>query len=247
MGTVVGWRGVGVELDAPPDLVAALRPHLPPFFDDPGDAVATGVLRRDGEWLTLGLPDDLGIAGPAGPETLRAVASRIELLIADRLPDLVAVHSGVVAIEGRAVLLPGSSMAGKSTLVRALLEAGATYLSDEFALLTDDGRVRPYPRRMTIRTPSGSERHVPPQAAPVDAEPFPVALVALLTFDAGSWSVEPLTPGQAVLGLVANGVSVRRAPERAMTAFAALVRSAAAVTGTRGEAAEAAEHIRRLV
>ena len=93
--------------------------------------------------LDVELPDGLSVSGPYDPETFRAAASRIELLVAAALPDRVAVHAGVVAFAGRAVVIPGPSHSGKSTLVQALVEAGATYLSDEFALLDEAGRVWP--------------------------------------------------------------------------------------------------------
>src|SRR5262249_3170175 len=45
------------------------------------------------------------------------------------------VHAGVVAWRGRAIMAPGRSMSGKSHLVAALVGCGATYYSDEFAVL----------------------------------------------------------------------------------------------------------------
>ena len=51
------------------------------------------------------------------------------------LRDMVAIHSGVVAWNGCAALLPGASHAGKTTLVTGLLKRGAVYSSDEYALL----------------------------------------------------------------------------------------------------------------
>ena len=62
------------------------------------------------------------------------------------------VHAGVVAVDGRALLLPGGSFTGKTTLVAALLRAGAQYGSDEYAVLDEAGLVLPaYPRPLSIR------------------------------------------------------------------------------------------------
>lgn len=44
-------------------------------------------------------------------------------------------HAGGVAVRGGAVLLPGSSGAGKTTLTAALLQAGADLLSDDIVFL----------------------------------------------------------------------------------------------------------------
>ncbi len=240
MHPVVSWHGIGVALDGDADLVEQLLPHLPPFFDVGGEVHASAALSLTDGWLSADLPDGLSVAGPLGAETLRATASRIELVIADRLPALVAVHAGVVAFEGRAIVLPGRSMVGKSTLVQALLALGGTYLSDEFALLDTDGRVRPYPRRMTMRTATGTERTVPDRSAGVSDDPYPVGLVALLHHSPDGWAVEEVTAGQAVLGLVDNCVSVRRDPARALAVLGAVAESARTVQGSRGEADEAA-------
>src|SRR5690348_5169542 len=65
------------------------------------------------------------------------------------------VHAGVVAWKGQAILLPGKSYSGKSTLVAELVRAGATYYSDEYAVLDRRGRVHPYPRPLTLRNGAG--------------------------------------------------------------------------------------------
>lgn len=243
MAVTVGWRGIGVALDGDADLLAAVLGQLPAFFGPVPQAVHATELVRAGGTAVLDLPDGLGCTGPDGPETHRAMASRLELLVAERLPDVVAVHAGVVAVDRRAVVLPGRSMAGKSTLVRALLERGATYLSDEYALVDASGLVHAYPRPMTLRTPEGSERELPLRRAAFDDPPVPVALVAALRHDAAGWEVEPLSPGQVVMALVDNCVGVRREPVRALTALTALAQAATGLIGTRGEAALAAERL----
>ncbi len=76
----------------------------------------------------------------------RALAAHAEPFVAERAPDHLFVHAGVVGWEGRAIVMPAASFAGKTTLVQAWLEAGATYYSDEFAVLDRAGQrasVRP--------------------------------------------------------------------------------------------------------
>ena len=53
-------------------------------------------------------------------------------------------HAGAVAWRDRGIVIPGRSHSGKTTLVRALVEA-ARYYSDEFAVLDPQGRLHPYP------------------------------------------------------------------------------------------------------
>lgn len=69
-----------------------------------------------------------------------------------RAPELYYVHAAVVALDGRAVVLPGLSRAGKSTLALALVERGARFLSDEL-LAFDPARelALAFPRAPKIR------------------------------------------------------------------------------------------------
>jgi hypothetical protein len=60
-------------------------------------------------------------------------------------------HAGAVLLDGRALVLPGSSFAGKSTLVDALVGRGARYLSDEWAAIDPRGRVHAMPRPPRLR------------------------------------------------------------------------------------------------
>lgn len=63
----------------------------------------------------------------------------------------VLVHAAVASLDGRAVILPGRSGAGKTTLAAALALAGWTYLSDEVAVIGAGGaEVRPYPRPLAL-------------------------------------------------------------------------------------------------
>ena len=119
--------------------------------------------------LPHGLPS--GVRLMAG-ETFAAWAPRVDLImdslesqlqmyLAEFASPFLFVHAGVVSWQGKLILLPGSSFAGKSTLVTALVDAGATYYSDEYAVLDHNGRVIPYPRRISLREgPLGPARRV---------------------------------------------------------------------------------------
>lgn len=240
---VVTWSGSSVAIEGPDDVVTEVLHQLPPFYEQGTSADVTATFSTDGDLTTLHLDEDgLGLTMPRGPELYRAAASRIELVLVDRLPALTAVHAGVVADADGVVLLPGRSMAGKSTLTRALVEAGARYWSDEFALVDAEGRVHAYPRAMTMRTPTGSERHVPEDHA-TTGDSDNARLVALLRYDDNGWRTRDLTPGEATLGLIDNCVSVRRDPAKALTALTRLAERARSIEGTRGDATDTVTHL----
>src|SRR5262249_31072298 len=93
-------------------------------------------------------------------DLLRAL---LELRIATNAPSRIFVHAGVVEWRGHAILFPGRSRSGKTTLVAALLRAGAKYYSDEFAVLDAAGRVHPWARPLRMRRPG-----MLPQLHPVE-------------------------------------------------------------------------------
>src|SRR6185503_15266327 len=90
-------------------------------------------------------------------DVLNALESHVQLTVAEFAPRRIFVHAGVVGWKDRAILIPGVSHSGKTTLVDLLIRAGATYYSDEYAVLDARGRVHPFPRALGIRFPNSGE------------------------------------------------------------------------------------------
>ena len=180
--------------------------------------------------------------GSAAPEqVLDLFESDLQLFVAEMARRHVFVHAGVVEWRGGAILIPGRSHTGKTTLVAELVRAGARYYSDEYAVLDGRGWVHPYPRRLAIR--GADERIVRCGPEALDGEtgvdPVPVRLVLVTNYRAeGRWQPRRLSPGQGVLALLANTVSARRAPARALRALRRVARRALVITSDRGEAAQ---------
>jgi hypothetical protein len=180
-------------------------------------------------------------------EVLATLEEDLKLHVAASAPARVFLHAGVVGWRGRAIVLPGRSFAGKSTLVSALVKAGATYYSDEFAVLDARGRVHPYARTLKNRARPGEAEPPPPQEASslaVGTRPIPVGIVALTHYEPGaSWRAEALSPGLAVLALMETAVPVRNRPEATLKALREVVTQARVVKGVRGEVEEAVEKL----
>ncbi len=144
-------------------------------------------------------------------------------------------------MEGSRSILPGFSHAGKSTLVAELVRAGATYYSDEFALLDPEGYVHPFTRTLQMRRPGSSEQTPLPLAqlnGQAGRDPLPIALVIFTEFaDGARWAPETLPPGRAVLEMLLHAVPVQRTPARVLATLTATVRNATAWRSKRGEAA----------
>ena len=90
-------------------------------------------------------------AGGDRRDLLERFGSTISLDVAEASPLRTFVHAGIVAWGKAAVLIPGRSFSGKTTLVAELVRAGATYYSDEFAVIDRLGMVYPYARPLQVR------------------------------------------------------------------------------------------------
>ena len=180
-------------------------------------------------------------------DVLDAFESWVGLSVADLSPTRVFVHAGVVGWNGRAILIPGTTHSGKTSLVVELVKAGATYYSDEFAVLDARGRAHPFPRPPAVRE-NGAGRQRPLALEEIGgtagAKPLPVGLVVLSEYAADAqWRPRRPSPGRAALALLANTVSARRAPERALAVLQRVTAEAPALQGRRGEAQAAARAI----
>jgi hypothetical protein len=167
--------------------------------------------------------------------------------IAEHAPHRVFVHAGVVGWKGKAILLPGRTETGKTTLTGELTRAGAAYLSDEFAVLDRHGLVHPFPKRLSVRQTAGGDQVETPVEAYGGKQrrgPMPVGLVVATSYKSGAkWRPRRLTPGRAFLELFAQTVPARRVPDRVIESLSPIIVRAPALKGVRGEAAETAQLI----
>jgi hypothetical protein len=168
--------------------------------------------------------------------------SNLQLHVAENARRRTFLHAGVVGWRGRAVVIPGRSFTGKTTLVQELVRAGATYYSDEYAVLDARGLVHPYPKPLGIRS-EGSTTQTKQWADSLGGrtgvKPLPVGLILLSRYKPGAtWQPRRLSAGEGALALFANAVPARRQPGRTLAALRPLVLRAQMLKGQRGEAAE---------
>jgi hypothetical protein len=202
------------------DFTFALREASPGSYE----------LARDGEILVDDLSLDVAIWW---------LGRDLSDLIAFRAAEHIFVHAGAVAHKGKAIVLPGKSHAGKTTLVAALVRAGAIYLSDEFAPIDAAGLVHPYARPLSIRDESAAQvdHDVASLGGAAGVEPVPVGLVAVTSYREGrAWEPTRISSGDGVLALMANAVPARTRPEATLHALSRCIDGALVLASDRGEA-----------
>jgi hypothetical protein len=156
------------------------------------------------------------------------------------------IHAGVVAIDGRAIVLPAASGGGKSTLVAALVGRGAQYASDEFAVIDRFGRVHPYARPLRLRTPGGPLRPVSAceLGAVTMSGALPIGMVLFVPYQpCATFAATRLPPGSTAAGLLQHCLGVRGRPHATLRSLRMVTETAVGCAGTRGEADAAAAQI----
>ncbi len=175
------------------------------------------------------------------------IEDQIERYVAEFSVDHLFVHAGVVVWHNQAIVIPGRSYAGKSTLTKGLVNAGGIYYSDEFAVFDRYGAVHPYRRKLSLRDgPYGAAGRIDMTGGTSESlPPVRVGLVALLSFKHdGGWKVETLSGAAAIMAICDHTVAIRRRPADTFAILGAVEREATVITGTRGEADDT---IRRIL
>lgn len=233
---------LGVRVDAPA-VLDRVAEHLPPGWRPalagaldalysvsvaPAGSDRSHRLFLDGE--SLAHSDRLD-------HLLARLESQLHFHVATHARRHLFVHAGALTWRGRGLLIPGRSMAGKSELTAALVEAGATYYSDEYAVLDDRGWLHPYAKPLALRRDGTAKLRVECPPGRTGGGPVPVGAVVLARYVAGaSWRPRPVTPGQAMAALLDNTVLARARPGAAMPTLARAASGAVALEGDRGEA-----------
>jgi hypothetical protein len=254
-GVAYGVR-IGIRVsDA--QALAAVRQLLPPGWEEAKSPVvdhlysliAGGEERRQGirrfHLLYSGptrLARDLDLA-----PVLEVLDSDLQLHIAEWARGSVFVHAGVVGWRGKAIVIPGKSYSGKTTLVAALVRAGAVYYSDEYAVIDPVGRVHPYLKPLSIRQEQGQRPRkctAEELGGAAGAVPLPVGTALVSKYEPGAiWRPRSISPGQGLLALLAHSVPARRQPQRTVRTLRKALTGARILRGIRGEADELVDEL----
>jgi hypothetical protein len=200
--------------------------------------------------------DDGSVPGSSDLDVaLDILDAQIRACIAVNAPERVFVHAGAVAYRDRAIVIPGVSFAGKSSLVAELVRAGAVYYSDEYAVLDETGLVHPYAKPLSLRTGSlrtrltgVADHHVSTLGGVAGDKPVPIGVVISTVYDPDArWEPRRLSTAQGVMAMLANTVVAQERPEQTMTALTRAVEGAVVLEGDRGEAKDIVGQIFAIV
>jgi hypothetical protein len=184
--------------------------------------------------------------------SVEKAASRIRLTVAEFAARHVFIHAGVVAWKNRAVVLPGKSFRGKTALTVALIERGALYYSDEFAILDADGLLHPFPKMLSVRGEINEYKQID---HPVEhlggvagTEKIEVGMVLISEYKPSArWNPKTLTAARGMIELISNSVSIRRNPEFTLGVLNRIANRAKFVKSNRGDVSKSADQILNFI
>lgn len=159
---------------------------------------------------------------------LAMVDSYVHSTVALHAPHHAFVQGAVVADGDRALVMPAKPLTGRTTLAKALVEAGLTYVSDEYAVFDREGRVHPYARSL-----NGT-------VAEVATEPLQVGAVFITSYwpDA-EWQPVRRSSGEGLLSLMSHSVGGQERPDLTLGAMKnAMASEPIVLESRRGEAGD---------
>jgi len=173
---------------------------------------------------------------------LQRLSTEVRLLVGEQAVGRAFVHSGVVVVDDKAILLPGRTHTGKSTLTAALVSYGAKYYSDEYAIVDARGLVHPFLKPISLRNEKSKPIDIGTDKAHLC--PVQVGMVFISEYLKNAlWKPRKLTGAEGVLRLVESSLSIRQNPKFALRAFNRLAKSGCFYESIRAEADEAASSI----
>lgn len=215
-----------------------------------GDLEATFVITRQG--------GDLRFTRTGGDASLEGTVIKhgrimpvlereINQYLVGALGDRLLVHGAAAKYGKRAVVLPATAGAGKTSLVGGLVQRACGYLTDELVILhRRTSSIVPFPKAMSLKEgsfalfeslgpdPTGPEYdrvwYLDPEwlrPGSVVKRPTPIGWVVFPRFESGAKTrIEALTVGETVLGLFENAVNIARHKEAGLDRLIAIARKA---------------------
>lgn len=184
------------------------------------------------------------VTGPPDVKFFRFFDSLVRILVAEFCRSFVFVHSGVVAWNGKAILIPANSFSGKTTLVAELIRSGAVYYSDEYAILDRDGRAHPFPRKLSLRNSVGTitETDIDPSeyGAAVGDQAVQIGTVLFTKYEPGIqfWAPELQSAGNAIVEMINYTIPIRRNPVFSLEVLRKSLEGSVSIKCPRGDVSE---------
>ena len=176
-----------------------------------------------------------------GESLIEYLSSQIRITVAEFAESKVFIHAGAVGWKDSAIIIPGTSFSGKTTLVSELIKAGAVYYSDEYAVLDEDGYLHPYPKMLSMRGIIDDFQQVDtaPEVfgARIGIQPIPVKMILITQFKKnGRWKPQIMNTGEGLMEVLKHTIPIRLKPEFVLNVLKKTASRAIIAKSKRGDA-----------
>ena len=181
-------------------------------------------------------------------DALESLGSAIRLTVAEFAVGRVFLHAGVVSWKNKAIVIPGRSFSGKTSLTAALVKRGAIYYSDEYAVLDEQGFVHPFPKTLSIRGVIDDYRQVEYSVeelggiAGTEKTRISMVLITDYIFNA-KWKPKILSSAKGIMEIIKHTVPIRQNPEFTLRVLNQVAEHAIIIKSRRGDISKSADFI----
>ncbi len=208
------------------------------------NAIRIGLERRNDGWLLKDHYSNLELEIALLGDVIYHLTDRLVFHVANNASHRHCVHAAAVGINGKSIVIPASSGAGKSTFTCWLVANGFKYISDELVLVDESGAMNGVARPIQIKASGlhaiqpllkeGSKMYAGKQANAIpvsaiggefcDADSRLAAFV-FPTYSAGTgYDFKRLDSANAGMKLMSNHVNARNLDGHGFKAMMALIR-----------------------
>lgn len=175
-----------------------------------------------------------------------ALESQLRLTVAEFAENFVFLHAGAVAYRKKAIIIPGVSFSGKTTLVAELSKRGLEYYSDEYAVIDKKGLLHPFAKKLSVRgiIDDYTQVDIPVEelGGKKGGAPIPIGMILVTKYKKNAkFKPAQLSTGKGIIESIANSVSVRQNPELVLRTLSIVTSGATVIKTNRREVSEFAD------
>lgn len=169
-----------------------------------------------------------------------SLESQLRLTVAEFAEDFVFIHAGAVAYKDKAIIIPGVSFSGKTTLVAELSKRGLEYYSDEYAVIDKKGLLHPFPKKLSMRgiIDDYTQLDIPVEemGGVKGHQPISIGMILVTKYKKNAkFKPEQLSTGKGIIESIANSVSVRQNPALVLQTLSIVTSGAKVIKTNRNE------------
>ncbi len=176
---------------------------------------------------------------PSFEENLEFLSDMLGAFNAARNEKYIILHAGAVSFNDKTIIFPADSYSGKSTLTAAFVKYGAKYYSDEYAIISEDGFLHPFPKTISMRKPGSydqTEITVESLGGESSTKPLKIDFVLFTKFVKNSrWNPQKLSQARAVFELLPHAFNGKNNPEYTIRVLHNSIKTAMILQSNRGD------------